>query len=426
MSVALLAPLALLILGWSALSGALARRDITGPLIFVAAGALLANDAWGILPVSVETGSVHTLAELSLALVLFSDAVRIDLKSLRRSAGLPARMLLIGMPLTLALGTGLAVLMLTDLPWELAFFVAAALAPTDAALSAQVISDRRVPAKLRTALNVESGLNDGLATPVVALAIALAAESLDGADAQELGIPEALLELGLGVGIGLAIGALGAWALTASSRRGWAEVGTLRIGTFATAIAAFSAAVAVDGNGFVAAFAGGLIFGIVADREECEQEQFAELSELGGELLTLVVWFLFGAALVPIAVTHLSVATVGYSLLSLTLIRAVPVAISLMGTHLSWQDVAFLGWFGPRGLASVVFALLALEELTERPEVEFAVGTIATTVLLSVILHGATAGPAAARYGTTSGMDRPGDRRSADVVTMRPRDSKMG
>lgn len=399
MSIEILAPLAILIVVWSALSGSLARRDITGPLIFVVAGALLANDAWGIIPIDIETSSVHALAEIALALVLFSDAVRINLGSLRRSAGLPTRLLLIGLPLTLVVGTGLAVLIFTDLPWELAFFIAAALAPTDAALSAQVISDRRVPAKLRTALNVESGLNDGLATPIVVLAIALAAETIDGAGVEKAGLADAGLELLFGVLIGAGIGALGAWALTESSRRGWAEVGTLRIGTFATGIAAFSMAVAVDGNGFVAAFVGGLIFGIVTDREKCEEQEFTELSELGGELMTLIVWFLFGAALVPIAIQHLSVATVGYALLSLTVVRVLPVGVALLGTHLSLRDIGFLGWFGPRGLASVVFALLALEGLNEGPEVQFAVATIATTVLLSVILHGATAGPAAARYG---------------------------
>lgn len=443
MSIDLLAPVALLVLLWSAVSGALARRDITGPLIFVAAGALLANDAWGVLPIDVETASVHALAEVSLALVLFSDAVRIDLRSLRRSAGLPARMLLVGLPLTLVAGTGIAVLLFTELPWELAFFIAAALAPTDAALSAPVISDERVPVRLRTSLNVESGLNDGLATPVVALAIALASTSVAGAQVERASLTDAGIELLLGVVAGAAIGALGAWLLAISAQRRWAEIGTLRIGTLATGIAAFSLAVATGGNGFVAAFVGGLIFGIITDREKCEQQGFTELGELGGELLTLVVWFLFGAALVPIAVEHASIATIGYAALSLTVIRAVPVALALLGTHLRWRDVAFLGWFGPRGLASVVFALLALEELGEGEQVEFAVGVIATTVLLSVILHGITAGPAAARYGSLApdagraGAGAAGDTGRAqhtdaepltdsEIMTMRTRGSQLG
>ncbi|BDZ41342.1 sodium:proton antiporter [Paraoerskovia sediminicola] len=398
MTTTTLAVLACLVLVWAVGSGALQRREITGPLVFVAAGALLANDAWGLVPLDVETGAVHTLAELALALVLFGDAVRIDLRALRSTAALPARLLLLGLPLTLLAGTGAALLLLTDLPWELALFVAAALAPTDAALSSQVITDTRVPTRLRVALNVESGLNDGLSTPVVTLAIALAGVSLGVGSLERHGLGGAALEMLVALGIGAGVGAAGAWGLALSSRRGWAAGGALRIGTLATGIAAFALAVAADGNGFVAAFVGGLVFGLVTDREQCETHRTTELVELGGELMTLVVWFMFGAALVPMAVEHASFATVGYAVASLTVVRLLPVGAALLGYRIPARDVLFLGWFGPRGLASVVFALLALEQLGEGPVVTSAVATVATTVLLSVVLHGVTAGPAASAY----------------------------
>ncbi|MDO8147147.1 MULTISPECIES: cation:proton antiporter [unclassified Isoptericola] len=414
MGIEVLAPFAVLVLAWALVSGALQRREVTGPLVFVAAGALLANDAWGPFPVNIETASVHTLAEITLALVLFADAARINLRNLRRNATLPLRLLLVGFPLTLLLGFGAAVLILADLPWELALLVAAALAPTDAALSAQVIGDRRVPGRLRVAVNVESGLNDGVVTPVVTLAIALAGITLGVGSLERTGVAGALLELGLGVSVGGGIGLLGAWGVTLSARRGWAEPGALPIGTLATGVGAFAVSLSVSGNGFVAAFVGGLVFGLVVDREQGDEHELTELTELGGELMTFVVWFLFGAALVPIAIEQLSVATVGYALLSLTVVRMLPVVLAMTGTGLASRDVLFLGWFGPRGLASVVFALLAVESLGESEPVLSAVATITTTVMLSVLLHGASAGPVAARYGML------------DEMHVRGRSSKLG
>ncbi|WP_418275650.1 cation:proton antiporter [Isoptericola jiangsuensis] len=404
MNIESLAPLAVLVLGWAFVSGALQRQEITGPFVFVTAGALLANDAWGPFPIAVETASVHALAEIALALVLFSDAVRIDLRGLRRHAALPARLLLVGLPVTMALGFGAALLLLSDLPWELALLVAAALAPTDAALSSQVVGDKRVPGRLRVALNVESGLNDGMATPVVALAIALAATVLGLGTVERAGIGGALLELGLGLAVGGGFGLIGAWGVTVSSRRGWADADALRIATFATGVGAFTLATAAGGNAFIAAFVGGLVFGLVADRAQCDDQNLSALSELGGELMTLVVWFLFGAALIPLVIEYASLAIVGYALLSLTVVRIVPVVLSMPGSGLPWRDVLFLGWFGPRGLASVVFALLTVESLGESEAVSVAVATIATTVACSVVLHGLTAGPAAARYGMEDDM----------------------
>lgn len=393
--------IAALVLTWSVLSGVLARHNLTGPLLFMVAGFLLSNPWWGPLPVDIEASDVHTVAEVTLALVLFSDASRVNLGTLRHDIGIPLRLLAVGLPVTLVIGGATALLIFDDMPWSLALFIGAALAPTDAALSAQVINDERVPMRLRRALNVESGLNDGIATPVVTLALASAATAL-GLDAQGQGFVAgaALRELGLGVVAGIAVGVIGAVGINLAAARDLALPGGRRLAALATALAAFGLALAVAGNGFIAAFVAGIALGAVLRADDADTDDTVELPELGGELLALVVWFLFGAGLIPVVLDRLSVPLLGYALLSLTVLRAVPVALSLVGSKLSRRDTVFLGWFGPRGLASVVFALLAVELLGEAEQAaREAVAAVALTVTLSVVLHGATAGPAGDRYG---------------------------
>ncbi|TCM40396.1 sodium:proton antiporter [Kribbella sp. VKM Ac-2568] len=400
MTEATFAVLTLLILVWAVTSGLLARRNITGPLVFAVAGYALGNPDWGPLSVDVEAPSVHLIAELALALLLFSDAARVNLSRLKRDIRLPGRLLAIGLPLSLVLGSLLAAWLFDDFTWALAGFVGATLAPTDAALSAQVINDRRIPMRLRRALNVESGLNDGIVTPVVTFSLAVAAgqlgvESHDGVSDHGGG---ALLELAVGVIVGLAVGAASARLMTVGSRRRWMTTGARRLGTLAAALASFALAVAFSGNGFIAAFVAGIAFRAALDEEIVDTDSVVEPPELLGEVLALAVWFLFGAALVPIAMHNFDLTLLAYAVLSLTVVRIVPVALSLLGTGLDRTTVLFVGWFGPRGLASIVFALLAIEQLGEIPVVEQAVSVVALTVLLSVVLHGVTAGPLGSRY----------------------------
>jgi sodium/hydrogen antiporter len=394
------AVIGLLLLGWAAGSASLARHNITGPLLFVVAGYLLSNPTWGPLPVSLEAASVHVVAETALALILFADASRVDVSELRHDAWLPVRLLTIGLLLSIVIGGLLASWMIEGLPWALAAFVGAALAPTDAALSVQVINDRRISTRLRRALNVESGLNDGIATPIVTLALALAASQLAISGGSEgYAIGSAFRELGIGAAIGLALGLIGAWTVTQATRRRWAEASALQIAVLATAASAFSLTLAVDGNGFIAAFVAGITFGTALDRGIVEVEDTTQLPEIGGELLALMVWFLFGAGLVPVALAYLDLPLVLYAVASLTVVRMVPVAVSLTRTGLDRPSILFIGWFGPRGLASVVFALLAVEAVGQTsPVVARAVAAVALTVLLSVILHGLSAGPGGRRY----------------------------
>lgn len=403
MNETLILAVAVLLLAWSVFSGVLARHDLTGPLLFLVVGYVVANPDWGPLPVNLDASDVHDVAEVTLALVLFSDASRVNAATLRHAISLPLRLLSVGLPLTLLIGAGTAAVMLDGLPWSLALLIGAALAPTDAALSVQVINDDRVPMRLRRALNVESGLNDGIATPVVTLALALAATALGfDAEGEAFVAGTALRELALGGLAGLAIGLIGAFGINHATVRDLALPGGRRLAALATALAAFGLAVSIDANGFIAAFVAGIAFGARLDASAVDPEDTVELTELGGEVLALVVWFLFGAGLVPFVLRAFTVPLVVYAVLSLTLFRILPVALSMVGSGLTRRDVLFLGWFGPRGLASVVFALLAVEVLGEaNGALEQAIAAIALTVLLSVVLHGATAGPAASRYGTT-------------------------
>jgi NhaP-type Na+/H+ or K+/H+ antiporter len=404
-----IAVVALLVLGWAAVSGALARHDITGPFVFAVAGYLLANPDWGPLTVDVDATSVHIVAEVTLALVLFSDAVRVNLAELRRDLAIPVRLLGIGLVLSVMLGGLLAGWILAGVPWALAGFVGAALAPTDAALSVEVINDERIPLRLRRALNVESGLNDGIATPIVVFMLAVAASQLGiVSESVSLEIGTALRQLGGGIITGIGVGLGGAVLISTAARRGWIISGARRLATLAVAVAAFAVALAFDTNGFLAAFVAGIAFGAMLDEKVVDREEAIELPALCGELLALVVWFLFGATLVPLAVEELDGRAVLYALASLTVIRMLPVALSLVRSGLDWPSVIFIGWFGPRGLASVVFALLAIEQLGETSlEVRRAVATVGLTVLLSVVLHGITARPGGRRY-VQSEQHRPG------------------
>jgi sodium/hydrogen antiporter len=394
MSTGALIAFVVLLIGWSLLSGRLERLDVSGPIIFVVVGVVLCNGPWAVVDVSIETSAVHALAEITLALLLFADAARINPQDLRHSAGLPTRLLAFGLPLTFALGFGLAAFLFTGLPWELAALVGAVLAPTDAALSASVVSDPSLPQTIRRSLNVESGLNDGIATPVVTALIAGAATVIgvgvleDTASTHGIG---ALVDLVGGLIIGALVGYLGGLAVTWTRARGWVSPGGARIVALMIAGLAFLVAEVAGVNYFVAAFVAGFAFrtGIGYDDEDV-----TELPELIGQVLALGVWFVFGAALLLDGLEFVDWRIAMYAVLSLTVVRMVPVAISMMGAGYGRPTIVFIGWFGPRGMASVVFGLLIVEELpVDDPAVRTVLSTIVLTVLLSVLAHGISARP---------------------------------
>jgi NhaP-type Na+/H+ or K+/H+ antiporter len=387
-----LAIVAALIFAWGTLSARLERSDVTAPIVFVLAGVVLTHGPLAPLGFTPSPETVKVLAEFTLVLVLFSDASRVGLRELREDVNPYLRLLGLGLPLTMALGTVLALALFTGINGWLALLIGAALAPTDAALGASMMINPAVPARIRRLINVESGLNDGIATPFVLIALAGAATDEHAASITPAA---AVAELALGVLIGAAVGGAGGYLVKTARDRGWGDEGFAGPAVLALAACAYACSLALHGNGFIAAFVGGLAFGAVSGRRGERLIPFVE--ETGG-LVSLLVWLAFGAIAVVPALRALNWRIVLYAVLSLTVIRMVPVAVSLAGGGLSRAAVAFVGWFGPRGLASVVFALLALEDLGEKgagPAVE----VIAVTVLLSVVLHGATAEPLARRYG---------------------------
>jgi sodium/hydrogen antiporter len=399
-SIADLAIVAALVFGWGTLSARLERFDVTAPITFVLAGLLLTHGPLAVLGVVPSNELIKDLAEFTLALVLFSDASRVGLHELRADSGLYLRLLGVALPLTIALGTVLALALAGTSIW-LALLVGAALAPTDAALGAGMIANPVVPARIRRLINVESGLNDGIATPFVLVALAGAA----GSHAAGHGPAAAVAELAVGVLVGVAVGGVGGLLVNAARRRGWAAEGFGGAAVLGLAVCAYASAVAVHGNGFIAAFVAGLAFGSAGGRRG---EPLVPFVEETGALVSLLVWLAFGAvALVP-AVESLTWQMVLYAILSLTVVRMAPVLVALAGARLDWATSILVAWFGPRGLASVVFALLALEELGG-PTAGPAVAVISITVVLSIVAHGATADPLATRYANRLARPAAGD-----------------
>jgi NhaP-type Na+/H+ or K+/H+ antiporter len=391
-SVSDLAIVSALIFIWATLSARLERFDVTAPITFILAGLLLTHGPLALLGYAPSNGLVKTLAEVTLVLVLFSDASRVGLRDLRTDMGLCVRLLAIGLPLTIGLGTLIALPVVgTGNPW-LALLVGAALAPTDAALGAGMMVNPAVPVRIRRLINVESGLNDGIATPFVLIALAGLGSS---GHAAGVGPAEAGAELALGVAIGAVVGGVGGYLVKVASDRGWVAGSFAGSAALALAVCAYACSLALHGNGFIAAFVGGLAYRAAGGERG---ERMVPFVEETSALVSLLVWLAFGAVAVVPAFEDLTWPDVLYAVLSLTLIRMVPVAVALAGARLGRTTVAFVGWFGPRGLASVVFALLALEEIGERAAGP-AITIIGFTVLLSVVAHGVTADPLARRYG---------------------------
>ena len=392
MSASDLAIVAALIFAWATLSARLERFDVTAPIAFILAGLLLTHGPLAPLGFAPPHELVKALAEVTLVLVLFCDASRVGLRDLRADMGLCVRLLVIGLPLTIGLGTLLALAVDGGTnPW-LALLVGAALAPTDAALGAGMMVNPAVPVRIRRLINVESGLNDGIATPFVLIALAGAQPSGHAGSISPAGTAA---ELVLGVVIGIVVGGAGGYLVKVASGRGWVSESFAGSAMLALAVCAYACALALHGNGFIAAFTGGLAFRAAGGRRS---ERLVPFVEETSALVSLLVWLAFGAIAVVPAFENLTWPDVAYAGLSLTLIRMVPVAVALAGARLGRTTVAFIGWFGPRGLASVVFALLALEEIGQHAAGS-AIAVIAFTVLLSVVAHGVTADPLARRYG---------------------------
>ena len=399
----ILVSVAVALLAFGAISRRAERSSLTPPMWFVLVGYGLGSHGLGLIPVTPDGAAIRTLAELALILVLFTDAARIDLTCLRREESLPLRLLTVGLPLTVAGGAFAAVVIFPAFGPLEALLLAAILAPTDAALGQAVVSSRLLPVRIRQSLNVESGLNDGFVLPLVLVAASLAGAE-DMTTNPWIWVRFAALQIILGPVVGIFAGFGGGRLVDWASRRDWINDPFERLSVLGIAVTAFAGAELVGGNGFIAAFVAGLTLGNSA-RGRCSH--LYEFGEAEGQLLTLLVFLIFGSMLVPTASAWWDLRVLGYVVLSLTAIRMIPVAVSLVGTGLHVSSVMFLGWFGPRGLASILFVLLIVEEnqLEAGPQLE---AIVVLTVLLSTVAHGMTAYPLVRRYASRLGKGADG------------------
>jgi len=383
---------------YALVSRRLENSMVTAPMVFAAFGLLIGNAVFGLVDLEFGDGFIHGLVEITLVLVLFSDAARIDLSQVRRDHNLPTRMLLVGMPLTIAAGTAAALILPLGLTFWEAALLAAILAPTDAALGQSVVSSPLVPTRVRQALNIESGLNDGIALPLVLLFACLASVA-HAADGGQDWVVFGAKQIVLGPLAGIAIGGLGAWLIDRAASAEWMAESFQGPAILGVALLSFAGAEIIGGNGFIAAFVAGLVFG---NRVRSRCRLVFEFAEAEGQLLTLLTFMIFGAAMLPEAFGEISWATAAYVALSLTAVRMLPVAASLVGAGARGPTVAFLGWFGPRGLASILFALFVLEG-TDFPGADRIMAVTILTVAASILAHGLSAAPAARWYAAMVG-----------------------
>lgn len=386
-----------LVFAYSLVSHRLERTIVTAPIVFTAAGAALVWVPGAELEALIDRPAFLLIAEAGLVMTLFTDASRIQRRLLSGNRNLPVRLLSIGMLLTIALGAAAAMACFTVLTWWEAGILAAILAPTDAGLGQVVVNSPRVPARIRQALNVEAGLNDGLSVPFLMLFIAFAAatDNRSGSGSAHSVLARFLLEqLGYGTAIGLAIGLGGGWLLGLAQRRKWMSPAFAQLGVVTLPVLCMVVSEETSASMFIAAFVAGLA---VQKGFPQAGRHSVEFTEDWGQLFNFFVFFLFG--LIVAGSWHAFTPTIVlYALLSLTAVRMVPVALALAGTGLSRASVLFIGWFGPRGLASIVLGLVYLEQQTHLPGEGTIRLAVIATVLASIVAHGVSAMPGIARY----------------------------
>lgn len=378
---------------YSLFSKSISRSVITLPILFTALGLALSQTLQASLPAGLIYEGKKILAEITLILVLFSDASHVRFGKLVTEWTLPARMLVIGLPLTIALGTVVAYWMHPASGWAMALFTAAVLTPTDAALGQAVVTSDKVPPHLSQTINIESGLNDGLALPFVLLG-AILASTTGAAQTQGLAL-ETLQQVILGPLTGIAVGWLAARAMDWAKSCDTMAQPAGAVVFLCTAFTAFVLAGLVGGNGFIAAFVAGMVFG---NTYRHNSHTIGTFMDGEGQLLTMSAFIMFGAFLLPTGLAYATPGTVLLSLLFLTLVRMLPIFLSLVGTGLALREKLFLGWFGPRGIASILFTLLMIDQF-DFPKEEAFLATVSLTVGLSILLHGLTANPLSNRIG---------------------------
>jgi len=398
-----LALLALFILVYSAIAGRVERTWVSGPIVFTIFGLLIGPVGLDLLSFKADGETIRTLAELTLAMVLFTDAAGADLAVLKRTEALPARLLLIGLPLTILLGFGVGVILFEKLSLFEVALLATMLAPTDAALGKAVVTNESVPDPVRQGLNVESGLNDGICVPILFVFLALATGKGGEGGPWHLAMVLVAKEIGIGLAAGLVLTTMAALLLKFAKGQQWLSRTWIQVPVVALAFGCFAVAQFLGGSGFIAAFSGGLLFGGLAKQH---REELLRAADGSGDTLALITWVIFGSAVVGQVVSYFSWLDLLYAVLSLTLIRMLPVFLVLTGLGVSTEGKLFMGWFGPRGLASIVFGVIVVN--AHLPNSGPIAMTVVCTIVLSILTHGITANPWAKAYGERQRLAKKG------------------
>jgi NhaP-type Na+/H+ or K+/H+ antiporter len=383
-----LAIMAAFVFLYSLTCGGLEKTPINGAIVFAAFGVVMGPMGMGLLNLDIEAEGLSLLAELTLAMVLFTDASNTNLRVLKKNLAIPQRLLLIGLPLTILLGFGAGLLIFDGLTIIEIAIISTMLAPTDAALGKAVVTNEAVPANIRESLNVESGLNDGICVPILFIFLALTASAAVEGGTSMLALKLVVEAIGIGAAVGAGLTFLAVRLFPLSADRGWITETWQQLCIPALAVTCFALAQWLGGSGFIACFVGGLLFDSLAPQHK---HKFLLAAEGTGDTLALITWVVFGAAVVGQSIGSFSWQVVVYALLSLTIVRMLPVFLVLAGMNLRTDEKLFMGWFGPRGLASIVFAVIVLNE--HLPGGQTISMTVVCTILLSVIGHGLSANP---------------------------------
>lgn len=385
---------ALLILGYGLFSKLAEKSIISPPMVFVLVGLIVSIFRFDVSKVGLHAPLVKVIAELTLILVLFLDASTINLKKLISERQLPLRLLLIGLPLTMLLGILIAIPLFPDMNIWVVALMALILSPTDAALGLAVVTSKYVPERIRQTINVESGLNDGIALPPILICVAaLAVHDAHGTGFSYWGL-FTLKQFVFGPVIGGLVGIVGGKLVEKASKREWMNSTFQQLISLSLAILAFTLAEKVHGNGFIAAYFAGLLLGTTTNSVRERIHEFGEAESL---VLQLLIFLLFGMILIPISYIHWDWHAWVYAILSLSVIRILPVVLSLAGTDLSRGTKYFIGWFGPRGIASILYLLMVTIELGSAG-LEKMISVIVLTIILSIYLHGISANPLSRLY----------------------------
>jgi NhaP-type Na+/H+ or K+/H+ antiporter len=380
---------------FSVIAGRIERSAITGPMIYVLFGLLAGPMVFGFLKMDVQTVEIRVIADLTLALVLFIDAANADLTTLRTHAIIPRRMLMIGLPLAILLGIAAGTVIFPDLGFYEVCLLATMLAATDAALGKGVVANKAVPARLREGLNVESGLNDGMCVPVLLVFLALATGESHGEGGAFLALTLVAEEIGIGAVVGIVFAYLAVKILRIASKNGWFTDIWVQIPVVGLALACFATADRLHGSGYIAAFVGGLVFGHMTRRTH----ELVKAGEGIAELLAMLTWIVFGAVAVGQSWMGMTWPVLLYSVLSLTVIRMLPNILALTRSGEGWEPKFFLAWFGPRGLASIVFFVIVADATL--PGESTIQSVVVCTITLCIVAHGVTANAWAKRIANS-------------------------